>query len=142
MRFKIQLTIINPDDGKETTEEIVLLNKQNERLEDIGLSLQESKNILKSLQEKIVHYQTDDFVQSKRTCEDCKKVCRRKGSYSIVYRTLFGDIPMQSPRFYTCNCEHHQQKTFSPLKELITEDHTRLFTSDIGESESRKHTGF
>lgn len=121
MRFKIQLTLLNPENGKETTEEIILLDKQNERLEDIGLSLQESKNILKSLQEKIVHHQTDDFVQSKRTCEDCRKVCRKKGSYSILYRTLFGNIPIQSPRFYTCDCDHHKQKTFSPLKKLITE---------------------
>ena len=73
MKFKIQLTIINSDDGKETSEDIILLDKQNERLEDIGMSLQESKNILKVLQEKIVHHQINDFVQSKRTCEDCKK---------------------------------------------------------------------
>lgn len=121
MRFKIQLTIINPDDGKETTEEIILFDKQNERLEDIGLSLQESKNILKALQEKMVHHQTNDFVQAKRTCDDCKKIGRKKGNYAIVYRTLFGDISIKSPRFYTCDCELRQQKTFSPLKELITE---------------------
>ena len=121
MKFKIQLTIVNPDDGKESTEEITLLDKQNERLEDIGLSLQESKNILKSLQEKIVNYQTDDFVQGKRSCGKCQKSCRIKGSHPIVFRTLFGDLPIKSQRFYTCDCTEQEQKTFSPLKELLTD---------------------
>lgn len=119
MRLKIQLTIVNPEDGKEVTEEITILQKQSNHVEDIGLTLQESKMILKALQGKIVHYQTEEFIQTHRVCEQCKKARRKKGSYPIVFRTLFGDIPVASPRLYSCRCEQ-QQRTFSPLTELLT----------------------
>lgn len=120
MRFKIQLAIIGPEDGREVTEEITILEKQNDQLEDIGLALEESKAILKAVQEKIVRYRTDDFINAKRTCGHCKKVCRKKGSYPIVFRTLFGDLPVSSPGFYTCGCEGQGPKTFGPLTGLIT----------------------
>lgn len=75
MRFKIQLTVINPEDGQEVRDEITMLEKQNNQLEDIDLALEESKTILKTLQEKIIQYQTEDFIDAKRTCEHCQKVC-------------------------------------------------------------------
>ena len=121
MQFKIQLTIINPENGKENTKEIISLNKQSDRLEDIGLSLAESKSILKALQEKITEYQCDDFVESNRACGACDKIYRKKGNYPIVLRTLFGDLSISSPRFYTCGCKEREHKTFSPLTGLLTE---------------------
>lgn len=120
MRLKIQLTIISPEDGTEVTEEITVLQKQTNQLENIGLTLEESKTVLKALQGKIVQYQTNDFIQTKRACGHCKKARRKKGSYPTVFRTLFGDVSIDSPRFYSCRCEE-QQKTFSPLTELMTE---------------------
>src|SRR5680860_745094 len=94
MQFKIQLTIMNPENGRETTKEIISLNKQNNRLEDIGLSLAESKSTLKALQEKITEYQCDDFVESHW--------------YSVIFsckafRVLFDsarDRPMSSNRLF------------------------------------------
>ena len=121
MQFKIQLTIIHPEEGVETIEEIALLEKENTQIEDLGLSLAESKSILSSLQEKIVANQTENFVTTHRSCLVCGKKCRKKGSYPIVFRTLFGDISLSSPRFYTCSCKQQKQKTFSPLTELLQE---------------------
>src|SRR5680860_452764 len=120
MQFKIQLTIMNPENGTENTKEIISLNKQSERLEDIGLSLAESKSILKALQEKITEHQCDDFVESNRACGACDKIYRKKGNYPIVLRTLFGDLSISSPRFYTCGCKEREHKTFSPLTGLLT----------------------
>ena len=119
MQFKIQLAIINPEDGVETIEEIALLDKENTQIEDLGLSLFESKAILSSLQETIVISQTEDYLEAYKTCPDCKKKSRKKGSYPIVFRTLFGDQPLSSPRFYNCSCKEQKQKTFSPLSELF-----------------------
>jgi hypothetical protein len=121
MKFKIQLTITNPENGKETTKKIVSLNKHSDRSEDIGLSLAESKSTLEALQEKIVEYQCDDFVESNRACGACDKIYRKKGNYPIVLRTLFGDLSISSPRFYTCGCKEREHKTFSPLTGLLTE---------------------
>lgn len=121
MNFKIQLTIINPENGVETTEEITLLDKQNDQIEDIGLTLFESKSILKSLQEIIVTNQINNYVETHRPCPDCGKSCRKKGSFPIVFRTLFGNLPLSSPRFYSCPCKKRQQKRFSPLTDLMKE---------------------
>jgi len=43
---------------------------------------------------------------------------RKKGSYTIKLKTLFGDISFESPRYYG-----QDKKTFSPLKELLA-NHT------------------
>ena len=121
MQFKIQLTIINPEDGVETIEEIALLDKENTQIEDLGLSLSESKSILSSLQQKIVVNQTESFIEAHKSCPDCGKNFRKKGSYPIVFRTLFGDLPLSSTRFYSCSCKAQKQITFSPLSGLIKE---------------------
>lgn len=123
MKFSIQLNITNPENGNVTTEEICLLDKQSNQFEDLGLSLTESKTILKALQEKIVHAQITEYVETQKVCKSCGEKCRVKGSYPIVFRTLFDDLQIASPRFYTCSCEEHQVKTFSPLSHLFT-DHT------------------
>jgi len=134
MHFKLQLIVINPENGKEIKEEVSILEKHNNQIEDIGLALEDSKTILKLLQEKIVQHQIDNYINRQKDCKDCEKKYRKKGSYPIVFRTLFGDIPINSPRFYTCNCneynddncklqkQNQKQKTFSPLTKLITEN--------------------
>jgi len=121
MQFTIQLKVTNPENGKEMIEDITILEKEYEKIEDIGLSLTESKSILHTLQKKIVDRQVETFLESKKCCESCNKKYRKKGSYPIIYRTLFGDLPLSSPRFYTCCCGETKQKTFSPLPDLITE---------------------
>jgi hypothetical protein len=45
----------------------------------------------------------------------------RKGKYPIVFRTVFGNVTLSSPRFYRCGCQPADSQTFSPLIELFTE---------------------
>jgi hypothetical protein len=45
----------------------------------------------------------------------------RKGKYPIVFRTVFGNVALSSPRFYRCGCQPGDSRTFSPLTELFTE---------------------
>ena len=45
----------------------------------------------------------------------------RKGSRSIRYRTVFGDIPVTSPRYYQDACDGRRPKTFSPLHDVLKE---------------------
>ena len=53
MRFKIQVTIVE-DDQKTTVEDIITFEKDISNVVDIGLSLSESKQILKKLQGVII----------------------------------------------------------------------------------------
>lgn len=125
MEFTLQLSFTHPLTGDLVTESIALLNKSDGQLEDLGLSLAESKQILGQLQQQIATLQSNHYVEKHRRCSCCGKPRRRKGSYPITYRTLFGDLKLKSPRFYHCTCvdskEKTMAKTFSPLTTLLRE---------------------
>src|SRR3990167_8537759 len=118
MRFTIKLTI---DDGSatETIEEVIQINKGFSDCDIVGLSLQESKQILKTLQSKIVFEQAKKYIESKRMCSSCGKKLNLKGYCPIQYRTLFGIVNLKSPRFICCQCNNPKSKTFSPLSEWL-----------------------
>ena len=93
------------------------------RAMDTGLSIEEGKALLKSLQHKVIEAQAEAFCASISVCLGCGLRLRRKGSRSIRYRTVFGDIPVTSPRYYQCACDGRRPKTCSPLTDLLP-DHT------------------
>ena len=39
----------------------------------------------------------------------------------MVFRTAFGKVKLESPRFYHCRCQTARRKSFSPLAELLQE---------------------
>ena len=86
---------------------------------EIGLSIEDSKGLLLNLQQEIVAAQAQAFCEAHSTCSCCGRRLRRKGSKSVQYRTVFGDIPVDSPRFYHCACQPHTAQTFSPLTALF-----------------------
>ena len=49
-----------------------------------------------------------------------RQLCH-KGKYPIIFRTVFGNVTLPSPRFYRCDCHPADSQTFSPLTELFTE---------------------
>jgi hypothetical protein len=50
MRVKLQLVICHDDGQEETVTDVITLNKNNQRIEHLGLSLAESKHLLGTLQ--------------------------------------------------------------------------------------------
>jgi len=121
MKLKIQLVFSGDKNTPEAVEEITLLEKGDGRLEDLGLTLEESKEILSNLQRRIVERQAAAYAENHRACEHCGKACRKKGFSSICFRTLFGNVDLKSPRFYCCECHEQESKTFSPLTSLFCE---------------------
>lgn len=121
MQIKIQLIVPSDDDQEETLEEVVTLEKEFEHLEQLGLTLTESKNILKQIQQTVIERQTAAYLKKHRQCERCGKRRKLKNYHEIVFRTLFGNIRLKSPRLYHCQCQEHRTKAFSPLTELLTE---------------------
>ena len=120
MQIKIKLQVATDDDII-CDEEVLHLDKPHDQLEAIGLSLYETKALLKQLQVSIVTAQAEIFANQRRHCEHCGKSLLKKGNTSCRFRTPLGDVLMPSPRFYHCNCKPHKTKTFSPLTELFTE---------------------
>jgi len=121
VRFMVQLRAFD-DDGELIADDTILsLDKGSDRLEDLGLSLSESKDILAGLQRPMVEAQLAAYVDRHRCCERCGRSLLIKGSYQLLFRTLFGALSLTSPRFHRCCCQPGESKTFSPLAALLTE---------------------
>ena len=117
----LQLRIVGDDGTVFTDSEILHLEKSDHRLEAVGLSISDSKTLQKCLQQHIVTAQAAAFVDRHRCCPACGRQLCRKGKSPIVFRTVFGNVSLSSPRFYRCGCQPADSKTFSPLTELFTE---------------------
>ncbi|MEM7789197.1 MAG: ISKra4 family transposase, partial [Bacteroidota bacterium] len=120
LTFQVTLTATGPN-GQTDTVELAVLRKDAERLGDLGLTLAESKGLLAALQREVVQRQAGAHAEARRCCPDCGRRRRKKGSYPAVFRTLFGNVRLASPRLYHCPCAPRVAKTFSPLRSLLTE---------------------
>src|SRR4051812_31403536 len=121
LRVQLQLRIVSDDDTVIRDEVILQLAKSSDRLETVGLCLEDSKDLLGRLQHAVVEAQAAAYVNRHRCCSVCGRSLRGKGQYPIVFRTVFGNVALASPRFYRCRCQPADSKTFSPLAELFTE---------------------
>src|ERR671933_1977794 len=120
LRFKVQLVMI-AEDGEETAHELVVLDKEHERIEQLGLSLAEAKLLLRELQQQVLERQIAALLGRRVACPACGRARGIKDRKSLRFRTLFGKLALTSPRLRHCRCEPHQQASFSPLLELLPE---------------------
>src|SRR3954470_13608669 len=121
MRIEIQLRIVGDDDSVISVDKVLHLDKSDDRLEAVGLSLSEGKAVMAGIQERVVTAQAASFLDRHRCCNGCGRALLSKGPGWIQFRTAFGTIPLNSPRFHRCCCQPSASKTFSPLSELFTE---------------------
>jgi len=101
----LQLRIVGDDGTVFTDSEILRLEKSDHRLEAVGLSIGESKILQKGLQQQVVTAQAAAFVSRHRCCPACGRQLCSKGKYPIVFRTVFGNVTLSSPRFHRCGCQ-------------------------------------
>jgi hypothetical protein len=121
MRAQIQLRIVGDGDTVISDDEVLRLDKPGDRLEAVGLSLDEAKTLLAGIQNRLVTAQAADYAARHRHCPACGHRLRSKGYETIVFRTAFGAVRLPSPRFVHCRCQAANAKTFSPLTGLFTE---------------------
>ena len=84
MKFKLQIAI-EDEHGEICLEDVINIEKDIDNGYSSGLSLQESKNILKVLQQKIVLSQAKQYTNLHRACSCCQKQRRIKGHHSIRF---------------------------------------------------------
>ena len=120
MDITLSLTIIDGDESV-IQQDIIHLSKSFHPDELIGLSLDESKQLLKTLQQQIVEFQASQFIQSQKRCPCCEKKRRLKEHRNLYYRTVFGVVPLSSPRLYYCPCEKRNRQSFSVLSLWLPE---------------------
>ena len=121
MRVKLQLVMCSDDGREETVTDLVTLQKDSTRIEHLGLSLKEAKQLLHTIQHRVLQRQVDTFLDACATCQDCGTPLKVKGYQSRSFRTLFGTFKLASPRLFHCRCRRRKTTSFRPLSSLLTE---------------------
>jgi hypothetical protein len=121
MRVKLQLVICHDEGHEETVTDVITFNKNNKRIEHLGLSLAESKQLLSTLQRQILQQQVNTFLDTHSTCPDCGTPLDLKARGSKSFRTLFGTFKFYSPRLKHCDCKRRKTASFRPLSALLPE---------------------
>jgi hypothetical protein len=82
VRVQLQLRIVSDDDTVIRDQVILQLDKSGDRLEAIGLCLEDSKDLLGRLQRAVVEVEAAAYANQYRCCSACR--LRGKGQYPIV----------------------------------------------------------
>ncbi len=121
MRVKLQLVMCHDDGQEETVTDVITLNKNHQRLEHLGLTMAESKQLLSTLQRHLLQQQVHTFLHTSSTCQDCNTPLTLKAHGSRSFRTLFGTFKLPSPRLELCPCKRPEPSSFRPLSALLTD---------------------
>jgi hypothetical protein len=122
MRVRIQVVIESEPDAVPLVHEVATLERDGLQPEGLGLALAEAKDLLRGVQETMVAAQVAAFEAQQASCPGCGRARRRNGRHEIVYRTPFGKLRLDSPRFYACPCQQAAPRaSLSPLAERLPE---------------------
>ena len=121
MRVKLQLVMCSDEGQEETVTDVITLDKNHRRIEHLGLTLAESKQLLSTLQRHLLQQQVDTFLDTCSTCPDCGTPLKLKARARRSFRTLFGTFQFDSPRLEHCDCTRRKTSSFRPLSALLTE---------------------
>src|SRR6266850_1432940 len=123
MKVTVQI-VTQTDDGQDMTKEVACVERAELTPATFGVSLAEGKSILEAIQEVVVAWQMHAYLHQQRHCPQCGKVRPSKGTHHIVFRTVFGALPVESTRLTHCACQPHDSESFSPLADLLPEHTT------------------
>jgi hypothetical protein len=118
---KLQLVLCSDEGQEETVTDVITLNKNSQRIEHLGLTLAEAKQLLSTLQRHLLQHQVDTFLDPRSTCSACGALLKVKAHASRSFRTLFGTCKLDSPRLEHCDCTRRKTLSFRPLSALLTE---------------------
>ncbi|MDD2862606.1 MAG: ISKra4 family transposase [Acidiphilium sp.] len=122
MRVSVLLQITDDEGVARAAEPVAVFEKATERPEDVGLSISEGKTLMTAVQRRIVGSQVASWTARHRNCQACGARQRSKGNYPLIFRTLYGDVPLAGLRLHRCPCQgDHGPATTSPLGEFFPE---------------------
>jgi len=85
-------------------------------LAELGLRLEEAKQVTAALQARIVPAQVAILGECRRSCVACGHTLASKGHYQVRFRSLFGDVQLRVRRLLTCPCQGGgEAKSFAVL---------------------------
>src|SRR4029077_7569963 len=95
MKFLIHL--VTESEVGQHVQEITCLERKEDRLEEVGQALREAKKLLGAIQQTMVEQQVEEYLETQRSCPHCGKTRAQKGSPSLAFQTLFGNLKLRSP---------------------------------------------
>jgi len=124
MHFRLEIVAI-ADDGAEQRQEAADLHRGEATIETLGLTLEESKQLLHAVQCTIVPWQVAGYLDHQRACPHCGKQRQLKEHGTAPFRTLFGLVSLPNPRWQQCGCQPQQEQnpTPQPDDEMISAVH-------------------
>ncbi len=73
MKFKMQILVENDDGDEILLAENIEFERGKSSLENLGLSLAESKELLRKTQQAMVHEQVREFLKQSEICPHCRR---------------------------------------------------------------------
>ena len=103
--------------GVTTETEVACLERGEEAgLADLGLRLNEAKQLTAALQAEMVSAQVAAVGERRRWCAACGRPLASKGHYRATFRSLFGNVPVRVRRLLVCPCHGPgEPKSFAAL---------------------------
>src|SRR3954466_13916901 len=103
--------------GVTTETEVACLERGEEAgLADLGLRLDEAKQLTAALQAQMVSAQVAVVGERRRWCAACGRPLASKGHYRATFRSLFGNVPVRVRRLLVCPCHGPgEPKSFAAL---------------------------
>jgi hypothetical protein len=68
MRVKLQLVMCSDEGQEETVTDVITLNKNSQRIEHLGLTMAEAKQLLSTLQQYLLQQQVNTFLDRIGKC--------------------------------------------------------------------------
>ena len=91
--------------GVTTETEVTRIERGEEAgLADLGLRLDDAKQLTAALQAEMVAAQLAVVGERRRGCATCGRPLASKGHYRATFRSLFGDVPVRVRRLLVCPC--------------------------------------
>src|SRR4051812_26531376 len=92
--------------GVMTETEVARIERHEQTgLADLGLRLDEAKQLTAALQAEMVSAQVAVVGERRRGCAACGRLLASKGHYPATFRSLFGNVPVRVRRLLVCPCQ-------------------------------------
>jgi hypothetical protein len=101
---------------------LAVLDRIDDDFEQLELTLEEGRALLAVAQSALICSHTKQWLATQDYCRRCCTLLNHKDRRFIVVRTEFGKINLQSPRFWSCECDRSQgalRYTVSPLSQAL-----------------------
>lgn len=103
--------IIMETETGQRTQEVARLERQGACLENVGLMLMESKQLLATLQARMVEEQITEYLDRHRRCAQCGEIRVHKDTHDLTFQKLFGQSETEESEMEIPRLHPHEAKT-------------------------------